>query len=292
MRLRDIRRQLGLLGVGLLIATGLATVPAAPATASVPGWRLVSDTEGQVGGEATALVNCGDQWVYGSGFELTGAGSNYVILDELVPSLHTVHAYAVESPIATTLDWQVTVWAVCGDPNGSHRTVSSTSTLDSRNSKGMDATCPDGTALTGTGWEIDGAHGQAMMEAVVPGGFTVTARAHEVEVGGGYYSGNWLLRVWATCVTTPAGLEILGSSTGDHSFTSLVGHRLCSAGNVILGGGFEVDGVVGRLNMTGMQLNDDSIVTPGEHEVWTSAYEMVNDPFNWSRDTDAICADA
>jgi len=285
-----MRRQFGLIGIGMLVIVGLAALPAAPAAASVAGWRLVSDTaeDDDGDGDASASVDCGDQWVFGSGFELTGDGSRYVILDELVPTLNTVTAQAFEYETGTGLDWEVTVWAVCGDPRGTHRTRWAETTRDSRDYKEADVACNDGTSLTGTGWKIDGALGEALVRAVVPNGNSVTAEAHEVEVGNGY-GGDWFLRVYATCVSAPPGLEILSDSTSSSSFNK-IGHRLCSAGKVVLGGGFEAGGPQGQINNVSLRLDDDSLVIPGNHEVKTWANELVSTTNNWTLDTYAICA--
>lgn len=288
MRLHHIRRQLGLLGIGLLVATGLTTLSTGPAAASVPGWRLVSDTVESDDDDESASVDCGDQWVYGSGFELTGDGGRYVIMDELIPSLHTVTGHAYEYETRTGLDWGLTVWAVCGDPRGSHRTTSRVTTSDPRDYKDVDTTCGDGTSLTGTGWQIEGARGEALVRAVVPDGDTVTAEAYEVQISGGYLL-DWSLRVFATCVTAPAGLDVLSASTSEADFNK-TGHRDCPAGKVILGGGFDAGGPQGQINNVNLLPTDHSILVPTNHSMQTKAFELVSTTNEWALTTYAICA--
>ena len=97
----------------------------------------------------------------------------------MIPSLNYVDAYANEWEYGTTDTWTLRVWAVCGDRVGTHRTVWAESAANSNN-KGVTATCPDDTVVTGTGWDVVTGTGQVLAESVVPYTDHVTVNAYEV----------------------------------------------------------------------------------------------------------------
>jgi hypothetical protein len=274
-------------GLALLAATVTAVVAApSAASAAVPGKETVSessvsDSDPDENGTVVSVTCPDDKWVYGSGVDVAGSGRRYVIVDELVPSLNGVFAYAHEFEYGTSLTWTLRVWAVCGDPHGTHRTVSRVSAFTSDN-KGISADCPDGTVLTGTGWELDGGAGQILVESVIPTEDSVTVNGYEVDAGGsGQYLNPWEVRAYATCVTEPSGYEIY-SETGSSTSDDKNGHANCLGGRESLGGGFYLSGPRGRINNINM--------IPTSPAVQTYATEVVSTTNSWPIQTYAICA--
>ena len=275
------------MSIPVLVAAATVAVVATPtaAAAAVPNKETVSNSsvgDSDPDGNGTVVsVECpDDKWVYGSGVDVSGSGRAFVIVDELVPSLNSVYAYAHEFEDATSLTWTLRVWAVCGDPAGTHRTVYQESDFNSFN-KSISVSCPDGTVVTGTGWKLDGGPGQILVDAVVPTENEVTVSGYEVDEGGGY-SLPWLVRAYATCVTDPGGYLLLSSNSTSTS-AAKPGDAGCLYNTESLGGGFDViDGLRGRINMINM--------IPTTPAVLTYAHEVVQTTNSWSIRTYAICA--
>jgi len=271
-------RRLSVLIIPLLVTGVVTTVLVDPASASVPGRETVSNST--TGPSAT--VSCtGDRWLLSSGVDVEGDGRRYVIVDELIPTLNSVTAYAHEYEYGTGESWSLRVWAVCADPSGTHRT-SSESTASNSDNKGATVHCADDLVVSGVGWEIEGDAGQILVESAVPTTSTVTVDAYEVDAGGsGEYFGTWSVRAYATCVSRPTGYEILSTLSTSTSDEKL-GHADCSTGKRELGGGFSVSGPRGRINTVAL--------LPALTSALTYAHEVVPTTNLWPIRSYAICA--
>jgi len=144
------------------------------------------------------------------------------------------------------------------------------------------ATCPAGKVVYGTGWQIEGARGQVMVDHVIPTKTSVSVSAYEIDGGiTSGYSGNWSLKAIARCGADPGGRQIVTANTPQTSDNKL-GLVDCPSGKVPLGGGFEVHGLRDRI------LVNNLIIT--NLNVQTAAYELIDvSPGTWYIETYAVC---
>jgi hypothetical protein len=135
--------------------------------------------------------------LYGLGAELNG-GQGTVFLDDLTPSAAltgvTVTAYE-NGPFAG--NWNVTGYAICGNPAATMLRVAVTSAVNSVASKSAIAACPAGTRVHGTGAELNGAFGAVVIDDLTPnaGLFSSTATGTE----NGPFAGNWSVTAYSIC---------------------------------------------------------------------------------------------
>jgi hypothetical protein len=138
------------------------------------------------------------------GKRVVGAGGTVtpqVVLDDVRPnaSLTTVTATGYEDEAGDPLDWLIHADAVCANPPPGLELVSAASPVDSSN-KRINASCPVGKNLLGTGAEIDGGLGQVVLDHVTPdaGLRTATVTGLEDETG---HTPAWSLRSYAICAS-------------------------------------------------------------------------------------------
>jgi hypothetical protein len=276
-------RRWTLLVIPALVATALTTVLTSPAAAAVPGRETITRvTTSDSTDDKWIDVSCtGDRWLLSAGVSIESDGRAFVVVDNLVPALDTVNAYAHEYEYGTTATWALRVWAVCADRAGTHRTSSRMTTSDSDN-KGVVVDCPDDLVVTGVGWEIEGGPGEVLVEAAIPTANTVTVNAYEVDAGGsGGYGLSWTVRAYATCVTRPAGHAVLDDVTPSTS-AAKAGRADCTDDKVELGAGFYLPGPRGRINTTSL--------VPGFDAALTYAHEVVPTTNSWTMTSYVICA--
>ena len=129
------------------------------------------------------------------------AAFGFVMLDEVTPSasLTSVRVTGFESETPSPIRWRVTATAVCAHPIPGLSLVSALTPADSLD-KSVDVTCPAGTRIHSTGWDLVGAVGQGMVVAIFPGQPLTTAhlRAREDLTG---LATTWQARVFAICAT-------------------------------------------------------------------------------------------
>jgi hypothetical protein len=144
------------------------------------------------------------------------------------------------------------------------------------------ATCPAGKVVYGTGWQIEGARGQVMVDHVIPAKTSVSVSAYEIDGGiTSGYSGNWSLKAIARCGADPGGRQIVHANSPQTSDNKL-GLVNCPSGKVPLGGGFEVHGLRDRILVNNLILTNLN--------VQTAAYELIDvSPGTWYIETYGIC---
>jgi len=277
---RWVAAALGVAAVLFLLLAG-----ARPAAAAVPDRGVYSNSTGLDSNNKGVSVSCpSGQEVMGAGADVSMAGRPYVVLDQLIPTSSSVSVYAYEYPDnPTNLIWGLRVWAVCGDrPTGGMFTKSVTQRGGSPVNRVVTATCPAGTVVYGTGWQIEGARGQVMVDHVIPTKTSVSVSAYEIDGGiTSGYSGNWSLKAIARCGPDPAGRQIVTANTPATSDNKL-GLVNCPSGKVPLGGGFEVHGLRDRILVNNLILTNLN--------VQTAAYELISvSPGTWYIETYGVC---
>ncbi|GLY21803.1 hypothetical protein [Micromonospora sp. NBRC 101691] len=141
----------------------------------------------------------------GAGFELTGVTGEGVVDDfrpngsiASAPTAVTVGAYEADTFVG---NWTATAYAICANPVPGLIRVTATSALDSADFRNVTATCPNGALLTGAGFEVNGATGEAVVDDFSPNGGAATAPTSVIS--GAYeedaFAGNWDLRSYAIC---------------------------------------------------------------------------------------------
>jgi len=272
--------------LGVVAVLCLLLMGARPAAAAVPGRTVVSNSTGLDSNNMGVSVSCPSGLVVvGAGADVSMAGRPYVVLDQLIPDQNSVSVYAYEYPDKpTNLIWGLRVWAVCADPPsaGPMTTAWAKQGGSSPVNRVVTATCPAGKVVYGTGWQIEGARGQVMVDHVIPTKTSVSVSAYEIDGGiTSGYSGNWSLKAIARCGADPGGRQIVTANTPQTSDNKL-GLVDCPSGKVPLGGGFEVHGLRDRI------LVNNLIIT--NLNVQTAAYELIDvSPGTWYIETYAVC---
>jgi hypothetical protein len=170
--------------------------------------------------------------------------------------------------------------------------VSASSASNSNDFRSVTATCPAGKVLTGTGYEVNGATGEAVVDDLRPNGgpatapTAVTVGAYEAEA----FAGNWSLTADAICANPVAGLVRVSASSASNSndFRSVT--ATCPAGKVLTGAGFELNGATGEGVVDDFRPSGGAATAPTS--VLVGAYEEDAFAGNWSNTTYAICATA
>jgi len=284
MRVKASRRRWVVAVLGVVAVLCLMLAWARPAAAAVPGRTVVTNATGVDSNNKGVSVSCPPGLVVvGAGADVSKAGAPDVVLDQLIPDQNSVSVYAYEYN-STNLTWGLTVRAVCADPP----TIPMVTAWAKKGSSSpvnrvVTATCPAGMVVYGTGWQIEGARGQVMVDHVIPTKTSVSVSAYEIDGGiTSGYSGNWSLKAIARCGPDPGGRQIVHANTPATSDNKL-GLVNCPNGKVPLGGGFEVHGLRDRI------LVNNLIIT--NLNVQTAAYELINvSPGTWYIETSAICA--
>src|SRR6478609_11228812 len=113
---REFIRWPAVLVSTVLLAVAVVTSAPGPASAAVPNRQIVSASSASNSSDKGVTVTCpeGTQRL-AAGADVAGAGSAYVIIDDLIPGPRNVTAYGYEyAAYGTTLTWSIRVWAVCG----------------------------------------------------------------------------------------------------------------------------------------------------------------------------------
>jgi hypothetical protein len=276
-----------LLAVLTAFAAIVALAVPGGARAAVPHRTGVLKSTVQDSNDKGISASCsGGQHVVGSGADVEGPGAPYVILDQLIPTETSVSAYAYEWENGTSLVWFLRVWAICADPPAGDLTKTVTQGVQSPGSpvnRVVTATCPAGTVLYATGWQIEGARGEVMVDHVIPTATSVEVSAYEVDGGiTSGYSGNWSLSAIARCAPEPGGRQIVATDSA-HTSDDKFGTATCPNGKVSLGGGYEVHGLRDRIMV--------NYLAPATPFVTTHAYELIDvSPGTWYLTTYDICA--
>jgi hypothetical protein len=288
-----------------VVAFGLVAASAGPAVGAVPGLVLVEVVGRDY--EPEAVAKCPER------LDLVGAGF-YVDVGSWVahrPTLTVSLARPLVAPGAVrdsmviraentgTSDgsWRVAALAICADPPPGLEVVSRSTLASSDPIRGIVASCPKGKQLVGTGFEVGNGRGQVIVEDVIPDGDAKTAptsvsvRAFEKDLlRNGDYPDDWSLTAHAICANPLPGLVRVAASTMWSSDPVQEIVAPCSAGQVVVGTGFEAHGALGRVIVQAVGPLAKSETDPPT-EVMVRA--MAPEPFGtWYLDAYAICADA
>ncbi|MBF9131669.1 hypothetical protein I0C86_22265 [Plantactinospora sp. S1510] len=136
--------------------------------------------------------------LYGLGAELNGSGGN-VFLDDLTPNAGltgaTVTGYENG---AFANNWNITGYAICGNPSANMvRRVLTSAAASPVAASATTAACPAGTRVHGVGAELNGALGAVVIDDLRPNVGLLTATATGAE--NGPFAGNWTVTSYAIC---------------------------------------------------------------------------------------------
>ncbi|MEV4758356.1 hypothetical protein AB0J86_25005 [Micromonospora sp. NPDC049559] len=152
-----------------------------------------------------ATCSAGDGLI-GLGFSVGATGE--AVVDDFrpnggtstAPTSVTVGAYEAE---AYAGNWAVTTYGVCANTLPGLVRASASSTSSSTDYQSATASCPAGTVLVGSGFEVNGATGEVVVDDFRPNGgastapTSVTVGAYEAEA----YASNWWVTAYANCAT-------------------------------------------------------------------------------------------
>lgn len=288
------RRTLAACVTLVLALAGSLFALASPASAAVPGLVRVSAVSAfdSVSPKfATATCPAG-KVLLGAGYQLNGA-TGEVLVDDLrpngspiaAPTSVVVGAYEED---AFAGSWSVTAFAICANPVVGLVRIAATTTSDSLDFKSIHPSCPTGKALVGTGYELNGAVGEAVVDDFQPTGTTPNALfvgAYEADPD---FLGNWSVTAYLICANPLLGLAIVADSSASDSadFHSVSG--LCG-GKVLTGAGFVLNGVTGEAIVDDFNPNGSATTAPTS--IFTGAYEADPDFVGvWTLSAYAICA--
>ncbi|MFG1677657.1 hypothetical protein [Micromonospora sp. NPDC049282] len=279
-------------------AAVVVVAPATPAAAAVPGLvriSAVSATNSNDFRTVTATCPAG-KVLTGTGYELNGAAGE-AIVDDLrpnggvatAPTAVTVGAYEAD-PFAG--NWSVTAYAICANPVPGLVRATVTSASNSNDFRSAIASCPAGKVLTGAGYELNGATGEAVVDDFRPNGGPATAptaltvEAYEADA----FAGNWSVTAYAICANPVPGLvrAVVTSPTNSNDFRSAVAP--CPAGKVLTGAGYQLNGATGEAVVDDFRPNGGPATAPTSDTA--GAYEEDAFAGNWNLTSYAICATA
>ncbi|TDB70240.1 hypothetical protein [Micromonospora sp. KC723] len=275
--------------------TGVVAAPN-PASAAVPGLVRISAVSASNSNDfrsVTAACPAGKVLI-GTGYEVNGA-TGEVVVDDFTPNGSTVTAPTAVTVGAYEADtfagsWSVTAYAVCASPLAGLVRVTAAGTTDSNDFHGTTAACPTGKVMTGAGFEMTGATGEAVVDDFTPNGSTVTAPtavtvgAYEAET----FTGNWSLTAYAICASPVPGLVRFTAVSASNSTDSRFVTANCGSGQVLTGTGFEMTGATGEVVVDDLRPNGSAVIAPTS--VTAGAYEEDVFAGNWTLRSYAICA--
>ena len=270
--------------IAVMMAAALLISAPVPASATVPNREIVAASSASNSADKGVTVTCpeGTQRL-AAGADVAGAGSSYVIIDDLIPGPRNVTAYGYEyAAYGTSLSWSIRVWAVCGSLSTTVYTYAQPSTDDIRDSKSASVDCPSTMVVLGAGYALTGAQGGALATAMIPARDGVEVEAYEVDLGPGN-PGSWSVTAYAICAEDPGGRSQVSRTTSTSSDQERFGEAPCPTGKEAFGTGFELNGFRGRLNLTDLYPTNVGIVR-------TYASELVATTNDWSMTTFVVCA--
>jgi len=195
---------------GLLLAgAGAAVMVPSPAHAAVVEVAVAGN------GAVTATAYCpANEFLSGGGGGIVGGGGDVTLIG-IVPDLAaaSVTVRAHDNPGGSP-NYTVVAQAIClrGAPPAGYQLVQNVSGAGAAASKNVVATCPGGTHLLGTGFNLMGAGGQAFLRWSVPD-FNLTSNTVIADAAGGFANG-WQAISYAICATPPGATTRLGATTG------------------------------------------------------------------------------
>lgn len=267
----------------VLIVLGMLSSAPASASASVPDRQIVTASSATNSSDKGVTVTCpeGTQRL-ASGVDVGGVGGAYVVVDDLVPGPRSVTAFGYEYHYGTSLTWFIRAWAVCGSLSTTVYTYAHTSNYDTNESKSASVECGSNQVVLGTGYQMSGARGGAVVTALTPSANKVTVEAYAVDLSSSM--GGWSVTAFAVCAADPGGRSQVSDTTSSDSAYSRMGHATCPSGKEAFGTGFDLNGFRGRLNIRDIYPTDDGTA-------FSEAEELVSTTNDWSLTTYLVCAD-
>lgn len=243
MRLR--RRFRLVAAAAVAAALGSLTLPAAPASAAVPGLLYLSaetNFDSTVYKSVRVFCPSGTQ-VIGGGYQLVGA-EGAVVLDDFIPSADNLLVGAGEIVGAgepsdgTTASWKVVANVVCASTLPGYSIQVSSSGFVNRRDNFARVACPPGRALIGGGESLSNGFGQVSTYNLDITSTQVTASAI-TDVDG--YSGNWSVTAYAICAASaPPGWHVITHTSANDTQLSKSTTAFCAPGQTVIGAGWNV----------------------------------------------------
>jgi hypothetical protein len=290
--MRERTRRLLAPVLGAAVAAGALVATTSPAVAAVPGHQLLSvgsATDSTNFKSVTATCPSGTVLI-GTGHRITG-GTGEVVVDDLRPN-----GSATTAPTAVTVgayetdgfagDWTLHAEAVCANVAGAIR-VSVTGPSNSDDAHTTRVNCPANKRLTGTGYEMNVAVGDAAVDilAFSIGSATAPAEVLVRALEADPIAGNWNLTAYGICTNPLPGLEmVLSSGAAADSAAIKTTTAFCPSGKVTTGGGFVIVGGDGEVVL------DDLNPTIGTVKLMAAEEDAFAG--NWSLSSYGICATA
>jgi hypothetical protein len=215
-----------------------------------------------------------NQWLSGGAGQITGAGRN-VTLTDIIPNLanRSVTVWAHTNPGGMP-GYNVVAQAICrpNPPPPNYGLVTAASPLNGANHKTVQAICPNGTRLLGTGAELQQGFGRAFYRSVEPdGGLTMnTVRADEA-----FALGNWRAIAYAICGTPPgvAPVRLAAASAFNPVNVKSIATGVCPGGRHTTGVGGHADPAA---NIAGFVFIDGIMANAAQDQATAGALEGVN----------------
>ncbi|HEX8102612.1 MAG TPA: hypothetical protein VF533_08375 [Solirubrobacteraceae bacterium] len=273
----------------LLVAAGtLALLPAAMApSASAMFTRLeqvATASPADSAGKAVTVPCPAGKRVVGTGASV-GPGDGNVRVDAIRPdaTLASVTVHAREDETGTPAAWSVTAYAVCAPAPAGLVRAAATSASSSA-AKSVAATCPAGKALLGSGAEAGSAHGQVLLDGIVPNlaNRAVTVNAVEDETGD---ASPWTVTAYAICSDPVTGLQRTAATTAVSSTAPQTATAACPRGKSAISGGGTINGTDGQVVLRAASPTGDL-----RGAGFAASEDDTGSPAGWSVTAFAVCA--
>jgi hypothetical protein len=288
---KGMRKAILVAAAGVLVAAGVASIPAVTATAgtATPGLTgVVREQQPSLNNSATAknvTVQCPANKVVinVSGFISNGFGK--VVLDNLFPNEDLTQASVSAKETDTfTGNWTVTGEVLCADPPSGVEWQTAASLDNSDSPKTASAFCSTGKTVLGTGMDIVGGTGEVDTYATVPVldaagraiGMDVTAAEHDD------LTTTWHVNAQVICADPVGGQQVLfadarPSTLGDSGIT-----LYCPFGTVATGTGYDLqDALTSTSTTNGIEEAVINTIEPGGDD--TTAPDR-NSPYAYEED--------
>jgi len=156
------------------------------------------------------------------------------------------------------------------------------SATDSQILKNSTATCPAGTVVIATGFELNGAAGDIILDDMIPSTTNVFVQAGE---DGDGTNASWNVVAWATCAFRPTGYEIMSAGIQSDPGTLREAIATCSSTSKrVIGAAANLSAGFGQISISTLTFDDTHVFAFGTDD---------QDGFAgaWAITAYAICAD-
>jgi hypothetical protein len=246
---RSPRRTALVVALAAAVLCGWPSAASAdPAEETVTGLTVVSHDTGGFNspGSKTITANCPPgQKVFGPGGTVD-LGYGEVVLDEFVPSadLTSVTVQALEHG-NSSLNWDVTAYAVCADPVDYMLRVFDDSPQNTSSPKNVTVSCPPGLKVYGIGAEIINGQGNVTLDDL-----DIDESLTFVDVGAYGWHGTtvanaWAVRAYAVCGTPASTMRRVKAQEPSTWLDTALYSPSCPAGTSLTGVGGELSGAQG-----------------------------------------------